>query len=132
MIFVDTSLWYAAHVAEEPKHQESRQLLLANASGLLTSDYVVDELLTLLSVRGHRNIAERIGDDFWSEKVSRLHWSTRDDVAAAWRVFTTFNDKTWSFTDCVSYAVMKQLGIDEAFALDDHFRQFGFVRVLPE
>ena len=46
-------------------------------------------------------------------------------------LFDAYTDKKWSFTDCVSYAVMKRLGIREAFALDDDFRQFGFVSVKP-
>jgi len=37
-------------------------------------------------------------------------------------------DKQWSFTDCTSYVVMRQLGIEEAFAFDRHFEQMGFVR----
>jgi len=36
--------------------------------------------------------------------------------------------KEWSFTDCMSYVVMKQLDIDEAFAFDHHFEQMGFMR----
>jgi len=44
-------------------------------------------------------------------------------------VFERFNvDKQWSFTDCVSYVVMKQNEIEEAFAFDHHFEQMGFVR----
>jgi hypothetical protein len=50
---------------------------------------------------------------------------------AAWQVFATFSDKRWSFTDCVSYAVMKRLQIAEAIALDEHFKQFGFATVNP-
>jgi hypothetical protein len=46
-------------------------------------------------------------------------------------VFVTFDDKAWSFTDCVSYTVMTQLGISEAFALDEHFKQFGIANVRP-
>jgi len=47
----------------------------------------------------------------------------------AWDVFTKFNvDKKWSFTDCVSYSVMKQLDIETVFAFDHHFEQMGFNR----
>ena len=36
-------------------------------------------------------------------------------------VFERFTDKEWSFTDCVSYAVIERLAIKKAFAFDDHF-----------
>lgn len=58
-------------------------------------------------------------------------WVKEEDVWAAWKAFVSFDDKTWSFTDCVSYAVMLRRGIVEAFALDNHFKQFGFTTVRP-
>jgi uncharacterized protein len=131
MIFVDTSVWYAALVAEDTEHLLARSLFLDASSQFVTTDYVVDELLTLLVARNQRDVAVRAGEQFWSNAFCQLHWVTVDDVAAAWKVFVSFEDKRWSFTDCVSYAVMKRLGINEAFALDDDFRQFGFVNVQP-
>ena len=47
----------------------------------------------------------------------------------AWDVFERYNiDKKWSFTDCVSYVVMKQQNIETVFAFDHHFEQMGFNR----
>jgi len=37
-------------------------------------------------------------------------------------------DKEWSFTDCVSYVVMKQCEITDVFTFDHHFTQMGFVK----
>ena len=56
---------------------------------------------------------------------------TKTDVSDAWQTFRTFRDKRWSFTDCVSRAIMLRLGITQAFAFDHHFRQFGTVAVIP-
>ncbi len=49
----------------------------------------------------------------------------------AWKVFAAYQDKGWSFTDCVSRVVMERMGIVSAFAFDEHFRQFGTVHVVP-
>jgi predicted nucleic acid-binding protein len=47
----------------------------------------------------------------------------------AWTVFERFNrDKQWSFTDCTTYALMKQMSMVEVFAFDRHFDQMGFRR----
>jgi len=55
-------------------------------------------------------------------------WVSKSIADEAWHVFEKFNrDKAWSFTDCVSYAVMKHENMTAAFALDHHFRQMGFV-----
>ncbi|MEN0111857.1 MAG: PIN domain-containing protein, partial [Planctomycetota bacterium] len=105
--------------------------LRAATDDLVTTDYVIDETLTLLSARARHDIALASGDAFWSGSMARLHRVSEADLAEAWRVFKTFTDKRWSFTDCTSYAVMQGLGITEALSLDDHFRQFGFVEVSP-
>jgi uncharacterized protein len=131
MIFVDTGVWYAAHVSEDPDHGPARELLRAGRGRLLTTDYVIDELATLLTIRGHRGIAVTLCSELWKGTICRLTWTTPTDAAEAWDVFVRFEDKLWSFTDCVSYAVMKRFGIDEAYSLDEHFEQFGFVVVKP-
>jgi predicted nucleic acid-binding protein len=69
--------------------------------------------------------------NFFSEELSKLIRVNNEDVDTAWQIFRSHRDKAWSFTDCVSYAVMKRLNINEAFAFHEHFRQFGFVNVLP-
>jgi predicted nucleic acid-binding protein len=39
-----------------------------------------------------------------------------------------FIDKDFSFTDCISFVVMWEMGIKEVFAFDQHFSQMGFVQ----
>lgn len=131
MIFVDTGIWFAANVAEDPQHAVARRLLVENRQPLVTTDYVVDEVLTLLTVRGHRAVALEVGAQLWNGQVAQLHWVAPEDVQVAWDVFVRYGDKRWSFTDCVSFAVMKRLGVSVAFAIDEHFGQFGFVAVQP-
>jgi predicted nucleic acid-binding protein len=41
-------------------------------------------------------------------------------------IFRGFKDRAWSFTDCTSFALMKQLGVNDSFAFDEHFKQAGF------
>jgi predicted nucleic acid-binding protein len=39
-------------------------------------------------------------------------------------------DRIWSFTDCFSFIVMKDLQLREAFSKDAHFRAAGFIPLL--
>ena len=39
-------------------------------------------------------------------------------------------DKEWSLTDCISFEVMKDEGLDEALTGDRHFEQAGFKALL--
>lgn len=131
MIFVDTGAWFAAFVPNDPDYPAANQWLDANNESLITTDYVIDELFTLLKVRGEYARAEQLGGVLLREDIAKIHWVTPDDVLAAWDVFQRFRDKAWSFTDCVSRSVMERLKIETAFAFDEHFRQFGTVRVVP-
>ena len=71
------------------------------------------------------------GRDLLNNPDIRIKWITPTDFDTAWTVFQQFNDKAWSFTDCTSRVIMQRLGIEQAFAFDEHFRQFGTVIVVP-
>ena len=131
MIFVDTGAWYASLVPTDPDHARAAEWLAANRSPLLTTDYVIDETLTLLRVRGERKRALLLGAKFFHDSLAEIHKITTSDLTLAWKTFEQFDDKQWSFTDCTSKVVMEQLGINVAFAFDHHFQQFGTVEVVP-
>ena len=105
-IFVDTGAWFARFVPSDPDHQAVREWLERNRQPLLTTDYVLDELLTLLKVRGEFFRALEVGDAFLSQDVCTLEWVTQADVKAA-------------------------LQIKTALAFDTHFQQFGTLLVVP-
>jgi predicted nucleic acid-binding protein len=47
-----------------------------------------------------------------------------------WKLYCQRLDKDWGLTDCISFVIMKQEGITEAFTTDKHFTQAGFTRLL--
>jgi predicted nucleic acid-binding protein len=101
------------------------------APRLVTTDYVVDETLTLLRVRGHLQRALALGTLFWEGQVARLEYLQPADLQQAWNIFSQFRDKAWSFTDCTSLAIMRRLGITAAVSLDAHFQQMPGISVRP-
>jgi predicted nucleic acid-binding protein len=131
MVFVDTGAWYACLVPTDPDHAKALQWFTANHSPLITTDYVIDETLTLFRARGERKRALLLGARFFDQSLATIHKITAADLTQAWETFEQFDDKAWSFTDCTSKVVMEQLGISVAFALDHHFHQFGTIQVVP-
>ncbi|MGE3639107.1 MAG: type II toxin-antitoxin system VapC family toxin [Pirellulales bacterium] len=57
MIFVDTGVWFARFVADDPDHGRVAAWFAANAEQLVTTDYCVDETLTLLAARKRPKLA---------------------------------------------------------------------------
>jgi len=131
MIFVDTNIWYTRMVESESGRDAVDHILSRHAGALVTSDYVLDETLTLLRSRGYNRHALIFGLGLMSKQIARLLYLTPEDIAAAWDVFRRYSDKEWSFTDCTSKVIMERLGIDTALTFDHHIRQFGNVAVLP-
>lgn len=131
MIFVDTSAWYALVVPTDPNHDSATAWLKANSPNLLTTDYVIDEILTLLKARGHHRRAHSLGDEFFKGQLVEIHFLTQAEIISSWQVFRQFSDKDWSFTDCTSKVVMDNRNVSSALVFDNDFRQFGSVMIVP-
>ena len=131
MIFVDTGAWFAQFVTADANHAAAVAWMAQNRQPLITTDYIVDETLTLLKARGQDAVALALGQQFFEGFLTQIHYLTQDDLRQMWETFRRFSDKEWSFTDCASKVVMEKLGLMQAFAFDQHFRQFGTVAVVP-
>jgi hypothetical protein len=129
-LFVDTSGWMACADAADPAHKSAiaaRDAWLEKNGLLLTTDYVVDETLTLLRLRLGMDEAEA----WWLqvEASTKLRWESIDQNRAerAREFFFRYRDKEFSFTDCTSFVVMRELKMREALTTDHHFSQAGFI-----
>lgn len=131
MIFVDTSAWFAAYVEDDANFLSASSFLTGAIGELVTTDYIVDETLTLLRTRRKHARALSFGQVVFESRGIEVERIAAEDLQRAWTIFRSFQDKGWSFTDCTSFAVMERLGIKQAFAFDRHFHQFGNVEVVP-
>ncbi|HMF99411.1 MAG TPA: PIN domain-containing protein [Vicinamibacterales bacterium] len=97
---------------------------------LVTTDFVVDETLTLLRFR----LGPAATNAWWQQidGSARLRWERVDNdrFERARNLFFQYRDKDLSFTDCTSFAIMRELRVTTVITTDDHFRQVGF-DVLP-
>lgn len=132
-VFVDTAGWMACADGNDPAHArscESRDSALEEGNVLVTTDYVIDETLTLLRMRLGLSAAKT----WWAlvEGSSRVRWEWigMDRADRARKAFFRYRDKDYSFTDCTSLVVMQELKLRRVLTTDHHFRQMGF-QVLP-
>jgi len=87
-IFVDTGAWFARFVPSDPDHPAARESFEENTDPLITTDYIIDELLTVLKVRGEFQRALEVGPSIFNGDVCNLEWVSQADVANGWRVFS--------------------------------------------
>ena len=131
MIFVDTGAWVALSDKSDKEHIRSLEVLTEISKGrygrMVTSDYVLDETYTLLRMRGGIHTARRFHDMMTKSSNLQLLWVSEHDFNLAVETMLTHEDKRWSLTDCTSFGIMQELGIRNAFALDNNFRERGFL-----
>jgi hypothetical protein len=75
--------------------------------------------------------AVELGRRFFDLRAVPIHHVDQSDLEYAWRLFSSEAQRTWSFTDCTSRAIMERLHIKRALTFDRHFAEFGVVSVVP-
>ena len=115
MIFVDTSGWFASIVPSDQDHEIAKEWFLQNQEPLFTTDYVIDETLTLFRSRAERTRALQIGEEFFHGLLTSVHYLNEEEIIETWDTFKKFSDKDWSFTDCSSKVIIEKFGITHAF-----------------
>ncbi len=124
-VFVDTSAWYALVDRSDRDHTSAVNSVKHLARPLVTTNYVFDETLTLIKVKLGPRIAIDFGWKLWNQELAMRIRVIEKDEQRAWDLFSQYEDKGFSFTDCTSFAVMERMKIDTAFVFDDHFTQYG-------
>lgn len=132
-LFVDTAGWVACADSADPAHVRcgaARDAALEAGQTLVTTDFVVDETLTLVRFR----LGLGAADAWWLQvdQSARLRWERVDSdrFEKAPHLFFHYRDKDFSFTDCTSFVIMREFRLTHALTTDHHFRQAGF-QVLP-
>jgi predicted nucleic acid-binding protein len=129
---VDTS-WFKAYVDERDEHhKEARGLMDSVATkelavkNLITSDYVMDESITLIRLAHSHSKAAEFARTTINSRLVRIVYMGEEVFLESVDLFERSKDKEWSFTDCTSFTLMKKTGLSQAFTFDPHFQQAGF------
>lgn len=96
---------------------------------MVTTSYVLDEVVTFLNSRRQHSKAIRIGDNLQTASNIQLIHVDENLFRDGWDYFRQHADKGFSLTDCISFVVMKQLGVTAALTFDRHFAQAGFSKL---
>ena len=129
-LFVDTSAWIALVEKRHALRERVTALLQGFPGRLYTSNFVLNETVTLCQVRHDHAAARALGSHILDSPDLQLLRLSGQDERRSWELFLDRKDKAYSYTDCTSFVMMRRLNIERAVALDDDFRREGF-EVLP-
>lgn len=119
--------------AKDPLHiksLEARDGLFEQGGILVTSNYVLDETLTLIRMRIGIEAAAKWWTMISESPRCKVEWITPERTEKAVRWFFGWRDQSFSFTDCTSFIIMRELGLEDVLTGDRHFATAGF-RIHP-
>jgi uncharacterized protein len=128
-VFVDSSGLYALADRRDSSHAQAKERvgkLVESETGLVLTDYIVDEACTLAKVRAGSDAALRLLEIVERSRAIEMPWIGIEHFGAAKAFFRRHADHGYSFTDCTSFVVMDKLRIRDALTSDHHFVEAGF------
>jgi predicted nucleic acid-binding protein len=131
--FLDSSYIIALAQVSDQHHAKALQLAVAveqNITGLVTTRAVLLEIGSALSKIKTRRDAIRLINSLQSSSQLNIVPLTEEIASQGWNLFCQRPDKEWSWTDCISFVVMKERGLTGALTSDQHFEQGGFTALL--
>jgi predicted nucleic acid-binding protein len=133
-VFGDTSFFFALVAKRDPAHQPAvtaYEKLLRAGSRVVTSDYIIDETLTLTKARINAESALALLDRIEASEAIDLEEITPARFSSSKTYFRKHCDHGYSFTDCTSFTVMREYHLRAALTTDRHFAEAGYEVLLP-
>lgn len=132
LVFVDTGAWHAVSVPGDNHHQQAvlfYRALLEKNTRLLTTNLVVAETHAGLTRARDKTAALKFLTLIGTSSRVQIINSTFDLENQAQDLLRKYHDQRFSLCDAVSFAIMQDLGIKDAFTFDRHFETAGFRRL---
>jgi len=130
-VLIDTSALLAIVDAGDANHAAARTVwahFLRQPTGVVVTNYVAVELMCLVQRRLGLGAVRTVLEDI--VPALQVEWVSPPDHAAAVAAVLAAGRGDLSIVDCTSFKVMRRLGIEQAFAFDQHFADQGW-RVIP-
>lgn len=132
-VFVDIVAWLALLNKSDELHEPAKRILerlRAQRARLTTTEFVLLEVADALCAPHVREQTICFIEGLRRLLLLNIIPASERLIAAGWTLYCQRNDKAWGLTDCISFVVMEERGLTQAFTSDQHFTQAGFVNLL--
>lgn len=127
MVFIDTSAFYALLDRDDANHRKAKNILdkiLLSQNTLITSNYVLVESFALMQNRLGLPAVRGFQEDMLP--LINIEWVNSSAHKSGVSALLAASKRRLSLVDCVSFELMRNLGIKKVFAFDPHFEEQGF------
>ena len=128
-VLMDTGFFVAMRNIDDDYHEsavDTFEMLRRNGKHLVTSDYVLDEAVTVTWARTkNKREAIEVGKLILGSTHVSIDWTDETLVRSAFELLQKYEDKSFSFTDCLLLALAKRNGIPTIVTCEDEFEKIG-------
>jgi len=132
-IFVDTGAFIALTDSDDENHEKAKSFyndVKGKGTKLVTTNFIICETMNYLSAKVSHDVAVVFRENLKKSGRIEIVNIAPPIEDSAFTIFKQYADKDFSFTDCTSFAIMKSLKLNRAFAFDRHFEQYdNFIRL---
>jgi predicted nucleic acid-binding protein len=130
--FADTFYYLALYNRQDAAHEAAKDFSASFRGTLVTTWGVLLEIGDALCREANRPSALQLLDLIRDDPATEVVPLDDELLTSGIELFRARLDKDWSLTDCISFEVMRDLGLSDAVTGDRHFKQAGFKLLLPE
>ncbi len=122
-VFIDSDALIGLYNEKDAHHQKANKVIeQITHHTLCTSNFVINETATVLSVRANQNLAVKFLSGIDELDLAIIHV---DEALqrASWKYFQGINKKGTSVVDCSNVVLMKKFGIPRIWSFDKFYRR---------
>jgi predicted nucleic acid-binding protein len=131
-VFADTSFYISLFSPSDALHNVAVRLSGSLKQPIVTTEFV---LLELANTYSRSNVRPQVVETIFElqrDPTLCIIPATTNLLTQGLELFGKRPDKSWSLTDCISFSLMREMGILEALTADHHFAQAGFVSLMNQ
>ena len=130
-MFADAGYWIGIRNRDDVHHEDALGIarrIVREKIRLVVTPFIFAEVYAILS----RNeiVRELFIRDVWENSTVLIEQTVLEDQRDAISLLKQWRDKTFSFTDALSFVVMNRLGIKRAISFDKHFQDYGQFEII--
>ena len=130
--FIDTSFFLALSLKDDALHQRAVAWQRALVGKLITSEFVLLEVADDLSQPHLRKFAAGVFSLVRNDAQITVVPLDHAAFEKGYDLYLARQDKEWGLTDCISFQIMREMGVHDALTHDHHFEQAGFRTLLRQ
>jgi predicted nucleic acid-binding protein len=131
--FLDTAYVLAVLNPKDTYHKQAKAMLpsMHSAHEVWLTEAVLIEIANALASSNRSAAVAFINSCYVTPNVRVVSVDSKL-LKRAMGFYENRGDKEWGLTDCISFLIMDDNDLTEAFTADDHFQQAGFRALLLE